>query len=60
MSYVNCPRCGFSLRLRASYLAVEHCPRCLVHRRVAVQMYVSDQPGGPQIPPESGVPDADA
>jgi hypothetical protein len=47
MSYMNCPCCGLSIRLRASYLAVERCPRCLARRKVAVRMYLSQRPGGP-------------
>ncbi len=47
MSYMNCPRCGLSIRLRASYLIMERCPRCLARRQAVVQMYVSDRPGGP-------------
>ncbi len=45
MSYLNCPSCGLSVRLRADYLALEHCPRCLARRRVASVMYVSERPG---------------
>ncbi|HEX3834116.1 MAG TPA: hypothetical protein VHW04_19195 [Solirubrobacteraceae bacterium] len=36
-----------SIRLRASYLAIERCPRCLARRKVAVAMYLSQRPGGP-------------
>ncbi len=52
MSYMNCPRCRFSIRLRASYLTLERCPRCLARRQVVVQMYISDRPGGAQIAQE--------
>lgn len=52
MSYMNCPRCRFSIRLRASYLTLERCPRCLARRQVVVQMYISDRPGGAQIAEE--------
>jgi hypothetical protein len=45
VAYMNCPRCGLSIRLRASYLTLESCPRCLARRYVAVQMFVSDRPG---------------
>jgi hypothetical protein len=54
MSYMNCPCCGLSIRLRASYLAIERCPRCLARRKVAVSMYLSQRPGGP---PTSASPD---
>ena len=50
MSYVNCPNCGLSIRIRTSYLALRHCPRCVAHRQVAVQMFVSERPGREQLP----------
>jgi hypothetical protein len=49
MPYMNCPRCGLSIRLRASYLTLESCPRCLARRHVAVQMFVSDRPAGAPV-----------
>jgi hypothetical protein len=52
---MNCPNCGLSIRLLASYLAVERCPRCLARRHTAVPMYISLQPGGP---PAEGDPGA--
>ncbi|HEU0318162.1 MAG TPA: hypothetical protein VFR49_12575, partial [Solirubrobacteraceae bacterium] len=27
-SYLNCPSCGLSLRVRPSHVAIVHCPRC--------------------------------
>jgi hypothetical protein len=54
MPFVNCPRCGLSIRLRAAYLAPERCPRCLVRRSEDVAMYVSDEPGGPPAGGEPG------
>ncbi len=44
MSYMTCPRCGLSIRLRAPYLTLEGCPRCLARRRVSIQMDISEQP----------------
>jgi len=43
-SHLNCPRCGLSIRVRAGWLAVEHCPRCLGRSRIAVQMFASALP----------------
>jgi hypothetical protein len=43
MSYVNCPRCGLTVRLRASVVALGHCPRCLARRGVAVEMLASER-----------------
>jgi hypothetical protein len=42
MSYVNCPRCGLAVQLRASFLALRHCPRCVAQRGIAVEMLTSD------------------
>jgi Zn-finger nucleic acid-binding protein len=56
MSYMNCPSCGLSIRLRASYLAIERCPRCLARRKVAVAMYLSQRPGGPPATDDSASP----
>lgn len=58
MSFMNCPRCGLSVRLRAPYLRLECCPRCLARRRASVQMYISERPGGVEVgqvpPPAEG------
>jgi len=39
--YVNCPRCGLTIRPRTEWLAIEHCPRCLARRRAAVNVFAS-------------------
>jgi hypothetical protein len=36
--FLNCPRCGLSIRPKARWMTVEHCPRCLARARVAVRM----------------------
>jgi hypothetical protein len=38
MTGLRCPRCGFAFSPRASFLMVEHCPRCLGRARVAVPL----------------------
>jgi len=50
MSYMNCSRCGLSVRLRASYLLLERCPRCLARSGVSVAMHVTDRPQRTQSP----------
>lgn len=35
---LRCSHCGYSVRPRADFLWIEHCPRCLAKRRVAVPM----------------------
>lgn len=29
MSYLQCRRCGFQIRIQAAFIRVENCPRCL-------------------------------
>jgi hypothetical protein len=36
-----CPRCGLSIRPRAPWLTVEHCPRCIAYARIPVRMSTS-------------------
>jgi hypothetical protein len=40
--YLNCSRCGLSIRPR--FIAVEHCPRCIARSRIAVPMFRSPLP----------------
>lgn len=49
MSYMNCRRCGLGVQLRASFLTLEHCPRCLVRAGMAVPMELSDGPPPPRV-----------
>ena len=46
MPYMNCPRCGLSIRIRAAYLTVDWCPRCLARAGTAIPMQSSDQRPG--------------
>jgi hypothetical protein len=41
---LNCPRCGFSIKLRASWLTVEHCPRCIARSGIAVRLFALPLP----------------
>lgn len=36
--------CGYSIRPRADFLWIEHCPRCLAKRRVAVPLRENAEP----------------
>ena len=38
MIRLACPRCGLTMTPRVSWLAMEHCPRCLGRNRVAVEL----------------------
>ena len=44
MSYVNCPRCRLTVRLRADSIAPEHCPRCAAKHGVRERVFLSPQP----------------
>jgi hypothetical protein len=39
MSYLSCPRCRLTIRIRAPYLALRNCPRCLAHAGLPTPMY---------------------
>jgi hypothetical protein len=41
MPYMNCARCGLSVRLRADQLCWEACPRCLGRTGTSVPIYIS-------------------
>jgi len=38
---MRCPHCGLSVPLRAAYLTLDVCPRCVARRRVTGPMTVS-------------------
>jgi hypothetical protein len=47
MSYMKCPSCGFSIYLRAAFLTVDWCPRCLARRGKAVPMSATEDRSWP-------------
>lgn len=63
---VHCPACGLTLTPRSPILLPRHCPRCVVRRRVVVELELwtlEDQrpacevlaaPAGPRIAPHLG------
>ena len=44
VSFLNCPRCGLSLRPRAGWSTIEHCPRCMARARIPITLFVSPLP----------------
>jgi hypothetical protein len=44
MNYMTCSRCGLTVRLRAPYLTVKHCPRCIARARIALPMEPAEGP----------------
>ena len=47
MSYLSCPRCRLTIRIRAPYLVMRNCPRCLARAGLPTPMYASP---GPRVP----------
>jgi hypothetical protein len=58
-SFLNCPRCGLSIRPRADWLTVEYCPRCIARTRTLVHLFSSTLPPAELYAADS-VPHADA
>jgi hypothetical protein len=44
MSYVNCPRCRLTVRLRDDSLTPEYCPRCAAKHGVHSKVYLTATP----------------
>ena len=43
-THLNCPRCGLTIKPKASWLTIEHCPRCIAHSGVAISLFASSLP----------------
>ena len=56
MSYVNCPRCRLTVRLRHDALTPEYCPRCQARHGVQSKVYLSATPARLFARPGSAVP----
>lgn len=56
--FLNCPRCGLSIRMKAAWWsAIEYCPRCIARARVAVKLFSSGLPA-PELYADGLVPQA--
>lgn len=42
--FLNCPRCGLSIRQKSQAAHREHCPRCLARAQMPVRLFVSTRP----------------
>jgi hypothetical protein len=42
--HLICPRCGLTITPKASWLTIEHCPRCIARDRLAVSLFASTLP----------------
>lgn len=56
-SFLNCPRCGLSIRPKVSWLTVEFCPRCIARARTPVKLFCSTLPAA-ELYGEGSVPHA--
>jgi hypothetical protein len=53
MSYVNCPRCRLTVRLRDDALTPEYCPRCAARHGVQAKVFLSSTPARLFVRPEA-------
>lgn len=60
MPYMSCPRCGLSIRLRAAFLTLDSCPRCIAKAGISVPMELSDGPPQQRRAERSGAIDRGA
>lgn len=44
VSFLNCPRCGLSIKPKTSWLTIEHCPRCIARARIPIKLFSSPLP----------------
>ena len=57
--FLNCPRCGLSIRMKAAWWsAIEYCPRCIARARIAVKLFSSGLPAA-ELYADGLVPQAD-
>jgi hypothetical protein len=55
MSYVNCPRCRLTVRLRDDALTPEYCPRCAARHGVQAKVFLTPAPARLFARPEQEV-----
>jgi hypothetical protein len=41
MAYLHCGRCGLEIRIQATYLTIDNCPRCVARNATVVPMRLS-------------------
>lgn len=42
--FLNCSRCGLSIKVRFAWMQMEHCPRCVARARVLQPLFCSPLP----------------
>jgi hypothetical protein len=56
--FLNCPRCGLSIKPKARWLALEYCPRCMARARVPVKLFSSTLPAA-ELYDDNAAPNAE-
>jgi tRNA G26 N,N-dimethylase Trm1 len=56
MNYQHCPRCRLAIRIRASYLTLVNCPRCLARARIVSPLFTSPLDASELRATEAGAP----
>jgi hypothetical protein len=58
MSYLSCPRCHLTICIRAPYLEIRNCPRCIARAGLPTPMHVSQSrtPTDPAAQPADAPP----
>jgi Zn-finger nucleic acid-binding protein len=51
--FLNCPRCGLSIKPKARWLALEYCPRCMARARTPVKLFSSTLPAAELYPDDA-------
>jgi hypothetical protein len=51
MTHLTCPRCRLSIAIRAPYLMIRNCPRCLARAGLPTPMYATPSPASCPTPP---------
>jgi hypothetical protein len=41
MSHLYCERCGLQVKIRAAFLHIDNCPRCLARRAIVAPLILS-------------------
>jgi hypothetical protein len=56
--FLNCPRCGLSIKPKARWLALEYCPRCMARARIPVKLFSSTLPAA-ELYDDNAAPNAE-
>jgi hypothetical protein len=63
MAYLTCGRCGLEIKIRAAFLRIENCPRCLARSAIVSPLVLSTRaltPAAGGSPPAADHPSLQA